>query len=401
MDNESSDGNESDREVHDTSSDSRANEYSTDGTEDEFLLSDKRSDTESSEPENVDEEDEVDNENGSDDGKPKTPPLKGSEQNQVSKKVLKSEVRDWIDSEMLELRDPPPAKANRLTAKAWTKKIMKFLYWTQTGEEFTNWYACSECDYLSEGPLQRGTSGIKEHCEKHLSDVYEFDKKDLASTIYNALLFGKNIGSVPLKELEELLPEPDQWYLRNFVRIFIIFPIKLFTYYYRSKGKQGFWNGLLDAKNRTSDGNETEAMSGEKSTKQVVVSKQSKAIEKARAAMLNTKSNAKKPIENSTVAKSLAFQNVDKKSKSDAKSQKRAELTKRFAKTADLDLTRAKNIVNIVASGKVQTNRSMPKQAKEKMLMNALPPMPKKAKKRAAESLLKIDISLDSVFVMK
>lgn len=199
MEEESNSENSSDRNIADSESEDGAGAFSPDGTEDEYRPENEmNSDSELEEGENMEAESP---------NKPKT-----STENKTDD-VSKFEVRSWIEKGLLELRDPP--KGKRLTARAWTEGIMKFLYWTETDDELEEWYACSKCDYLFGGKLGKGTKGMKDHCDiKHPVEtgVYQFDKKQLASALFSAVMFGKNIGSISKEKLEESLPKPEKGY---------------------------------------------------------------------------------------------------------------------------------------------------------------------------------------------
>lgn len=127
------------------------------------------------------------------------------------------------------------------------------------------------------------------------------------------------------------------------------------------------------------------------------------AIQRARALVQNVKQNtADSEVANAAqvvrarATVSAAAENVALKTTAVQKAIKRAKQSKQLSDTANSDLKRAKKIVDLVATGKVPINQCMPRQVKERMVMSRLPPMPHETKKRTAQSLLDIDISLES-----
>lgn len=196
------------------------------------------------------------------------------------------------------------------------------------------------------------------------------------------------------------------WFSYIFLSIAILF--------YRNVGFDfDFWKGLQRhaSRNAASDGATLSTHNdAQKSPK--VLSKQAQAIQRARAAFASGEPNTveiaeiREPLVDASKAvgtatararavKSVGMNHVSERSKAAAKAKKRAEISKHLAEAADLDFARAEKIVQLIGSGKVKIQQPMPKQAKQRQLMSALPPMPQKAKEKAAQSLLDIDTSLD------
>lgn len=135
-----------------------------------------------------------------------------------------------------------------------------------------------------------------------------------------------------------------------------------------------------------------------------LLSKRAAAVERARAAVKSVKLNTggsevavAAAVAREKATASVAAANVAEKTKAAEIAAKRAQQSKQLADAADLDLEKAKKIVDLVAAGKVPVNQSMPKQAKQHLLMSFLPPnMPQTEKKKTAQSLMDINISLES-----
>lgn len=260
------DGNSSDERIRDSSSASEHDPFSTDGSEDEYQpdvhcseynetdddddydddecddqvggdgivkgneeeglqLNEEEGNSNENEEGDVNEAEEMEvieeeegenpNENKKGAGKETQEKKKKKKTDSKSKDVTKEEVKEWIKSGILELRSPP--KTKRLHAKAWKEKIMKYLYWADTEDEFEGFYACSKCDFVFQGALCNGTKGMRDHCERHLNlSNYQMSKKDLAQTLARAIIFGKTFD-IAQEKIEEMMPNPEQWYLFNYL----------------------------------------------------------------------------------------------------------------------------------------------------------------------------------------
>ncbi|XP_031623038.1 uncharacterized protein LOC116340598 [Contarinia nasturtii] len=126
---------------------------------------------------------------------------------QVNKSFKPDEILKMIKDNILYPDSPPKNKNTH--AEAW-KNGMKYLYKSENGDIFKNWYYCEKCNWVKFVWLKGGTSVINNHHKNHEKDNFSLTRKELAILLSKATAYGLKYGYVAPSVFLKKMPK-DKW----------------------------------------------------------------------------------------------------------------------------------------------------------------------------------------------
>lgn len=125
--------------------------------------------------------------------------------------ISHDDVFNGIINGTIKTGDPPtndPKK--RYSSPCWEMGI-RFLYYTGTNKEVTNWFYCDKCGWITNCVPGGGTNSLSKHPAKHVHEIYKLTKVELIETLVKTSKYVQASGSIP--DFEKILPKSKDWSL--------------------------------------------------------------------------------------------------------------------------------------------------------------------------------------------